>query len=463
MAVDSTEFTPSELKTYCVLCLLGEMFDALLDPFINPTLSLSEQLIKLVKFAHLICAMFIKHESAFISNQLYGDLQCMVKNTIFKIAHSKILNPYLKVFLCLLGDDVLETLFGRTRMIGGHSPNMAIDEFRQRVGSALRMDKIFRKYPWLEHRALRLNMVRGGNSRGLWVYSRFAAEDVDLMRPKGGKYPGVSKDVDRSMPDNSRPAVSDKDQSDINDILKFDAEAVFAAEKAVRDAELAAQPEGHSIWIKLDGNETKKVHKKSILRTLMDPTFDIDNAKSHDRLLRIRCYSVGGDHFDRAAAKIHNNINNEHLLKLHGLFATLVSFDTSRVALAVLQCTLIKITNKNPPTYLDSAPIAEIALAETQYETFNKEILNVTVAGSNELREKMWVFSDTQMANMCSVLLERAQEEEVRLKIPVHGPVRKGCYPYEATVSNGPTKSCGYSLLRGNGTIKSKSVVGLKQ
>ncbi|KAJ7884423.1 hypothetical protein B0H13DRAFT_1542652, partial [Mycena leptocephala] len=102
MAVDATEFTPSELKTYRALCLLGEMFDALVEPFINPTLSLSEQLIQLVKFAHLICAMFIKHESAFISNQLYGDLQCMIKNAIFQIAHSKVLNPYLKVFLCLL-------------------------------------------------------------------------------------------------------------------------------------------------------------------------------------------------------------------------------------------------------------------------------------------------------------------------------------------------------------------------
>ncbi|KAJ7938919.1 hypothetical protein B0H13DRAFT_1519289, partial [Mycena leptocephala] len=120
--------------------------------------------------------------------------------------------------------------------------------------------------------------------------AQFAPEDVDLMRPKGGKYPGVSKEVDRSMPDDSGPVEADEDpsrQSDVDNILKFDAKAALAAEKATRDAELAAQPEGHSIWIKLDGDETKMVHKKSILRTLMDPTFDIDNAKSHDRLLRI--------------------------------------------------------------------------------------------------------------------------------------------------------------------------------
>ncbi|KAJ7439531.1 hypothetical protein B0H11DRAFT_2355829 [Mycena galericulata] len=236
-----SEFTPAERNTHRALCLLGEMFDALVEPFINPTFSLSEQMIHLAKFAHIACAMFVKHDSAFVSNQLYGDLQCMIKNMIFKIARSKLLNPSLKVFLCLLGDDVLETLFGRSRMIGGHSPNMAIDELRQRLCSALRMDKIFQKYPYLERRARRLRMVRSRDADHLsprqwegdttaqlcdipacWAAGVIAAKAVlakygcdmdfaalfaragfDLMRPKGEKYPGVSKDVDRSLVDAS--------------------------------------------------------------------------------------------------------------------------------------------------------------------------------------------------------------------------------------------------------------------
>ncbi|KAJ7120362.1 hypothetical protein C8R44DRAFT_877798 [Mycena epipterygia] len=116
--LDSAEFTPSERNPHRALALLGEMFDALVEPFINPTFSLSEQITSLIKFAHIACALFVKHEGDFMSNQLYGDLQCMVKNVIFKIAHSKVLNPSLRVYLCLLGDDVLETLFGRSRMIG---------------------------------------------------------------------------------------------------------------------------------------------------------------------------------------------------------------------------------------------------------------------------------------------------------------------------------------------------------
>jgi hypothetical protein len=132
----------------------------LIEPFITPTLSLSDQIVSLVKFAHIACALFVKHDGDFLSHQLYGDLQAMVKNAIFKVAHSKVLNPLLKVFLCLLGDDVLEILFGKSRMIGRHSPNMAIDELRQRFGSALRIDYIFRKHPELQRRARRLKLLR---------------------------------------------------------------------------------------------------------------------------------------------------------------------------------------------------------------------------------------------------------------------------------------------------------------
>ncbi|KAJ7139440.1 hypothetical protein C8R44DRAFT_867592 [Mycena epipterygia] len=317
--LDTSDFTPTEKNTHRALTLLGEMFDALVDPFIDPTLSLSEQLIQLVKFAHMSCALFIKHGGDFFSHQLYGDLQCMIKSFIFKIAHSKVLNPSLKVFLCLLGDDPLEVLFGRSRMKGGHSPNHAIDELRQRFLSALRMDKIFRKYPWLERRARRLRLIRNRdvdhlsprnwkadlasgscNIRGCYFtgirlatdilakfgcdidfITRFAPEGWDLMRPNGGKYAGLSKEVDRSLAD----ASGSTNNPVAPEVLAFDAWKAVAEEKAKADAD--ADPEGHSIWINLTEDGSKKAHKKTILREFMDPTFDINDGKSKDRLLVI--------------------------------------------------------------------------------------------------------------------------------------------------------------------------------
>ncbi|KAJ7471739.1 hypothetical protein FB451DRAFT_1036440, partial [Mycena latifolia] len=503
--LDTSECTPSERNTHRALSLLGEMFDALIEPFINPTLSLSEQMTQLVKFAHIACALFVKHKGDFVLNQLYGDLQCMIKNAIFKIAHSKVLNPLLKIFLCLLRDDVLETLFRRSRMIGGHSPNMAVDELCQHICSVLRIDKIFRKYLYLECRARRLRMVRSCdvdhlsprqwdgdliaqscNILACWIAgialakailakygcnmdftAQFRREGFDLMRPKGGKYPGISKEVDRSLIVGSSPTTFDNESSsnsasndslDTANIIAFDARVALEKEKA---------------------------------------------ALSHDRLLRVQYFSVGGDSWDRTASKIYSKSTaNEHLLKIQGLFATLMCFDTSKVSLAVLQCMGIKIINTSPATYLDAAPIAEISLPDTRYEITGQilslvpfvepsmniswawvtqfvafksvkakqasssdtaarmchlsiavngrlvlplvsadlrqatveEILNVPSANTNS--EKTWVFSNVQLDAMSAELLNRVQDEEVRMKIPVYGPVKDGRYPYEATMTD---------------------------
>ncbi|KAK7016016.1 hypothetical protein R3P38DRAFT_2786407 [Favolaschia claudopus] len=490
--LDASDFTPAEANTHRALCILGEMFDALLDPFINPNLSLSQEIIQLVKFAHLSCALYLKHGSAFMPPQLYGDLQCLVKSAIFKIAHSKVLNPSQKVFLCLLGDDVLEILFGRTRMIGGHASNMAIDEFRRRVGSALRIDEIFRRRPHLEKLAQRLSLGRSrdvdhlsprnflgdltagscdikacydeGVNQAVEFLKRYGYEidfnelfskpGVDLMRPNGGKYPGVSKDFDRSIDediDSSQPGDADAAGLSPADIFRFSGAATLAAETAACST---AQP--HSVWIKLNADDDRKAaHKKSILRTLMDPTLGIEHAKCHDWLLRIRCYSIGGDKWDRAPSKIHDTTATAHLLKLEGSHAT------------------------HPPTYLDAAPIAKLNLPDSRYE-ISGQILSL-VPFLDQSNTLSWAWSTrfigfesakVKQAKSNSVALQRhlsicvngrlvlplstpelmparallddlapgvlpdaAEAEEIRLQIPVYGPVKEGGkFPYETSV-----------------------------
>jgi hypothetical protein len=215
--------------------------DAPIQPFIDPAFSISQQITSLAKFALIACALFLKHESAFLPQHLYSDLQRMVRTAVFRVAHTKCLNPEYKVFLCLLGDDVLEVVFGRVRMIGAHSPNVSIEEMRNRVGSAIRVDSIFQKYPKWERRPRRLKFERSrdvdhlspqhwkGDLRAstcdllpaCWdegvrqaetilakhgypidfkeVFQDWHLSGVDLMRPKGGKYPGISAEVDRSL------------------------------------------------------------------------------------------------------------------------------------------------------------------------------------------------------------------------------------------------------------------------
>ncbi|KAJ6622186.1 hypothetical protein B0H10DRAFT_1944790 [Mycena sp. CBHHK59/15] len=132
--LDPEEFDPSEAVEFEALCLLGELFDAMLQPFTNTELSLSEQIESLIKFSHLL------------------GYSAMVKNTVLLVPKTRILNGSLKVFICLLGDDVLEALFGRSRMIGCHSPNCNLIELRDRFTSAMTLDPIFEEHSELERK-----------------------------------------------------------------------------------------------------------------------------------------------------------------------------------------------------------------------------------------------------------------------------------------------------------------------
>ncbi|KAJ7838810.1 hypothetical protein B0H14DRAFT_2198528, partial [Mycena olivaceomarginata] len=106
----------------------------------------------------------------------------------------------------------------------------------------------------------------------------FSPEDADLMRPKGGKYPGLSKTVDRSIADATNTASSEstvdgsEDPLDAANTLSFDGAAALAGEKTAPTASETGEP--HSVWIKLN-DDGKVAHKKSVLRTFMDPTLDI--------------------------------------------------------------------------------------------------------------------------------------------------------------------------------------------
>jgi len=148
--IDPEDFDPSEAAEFEAIRLLGEFFDALLQPFINTELSLSEQIESLIKASHLLCALYLQNGTSFLPNQLYADVQAMIKNAILMVPKTRVVNGQLKVFICLLGDDVLEALFGRLRMIGGHSPNSSVGELHNCFCSAMNLNHIYQEHPELE-------------------------------------------------------------------------------------------------------------------------------------------------------------------------------------------------------------------------------------------------------------------------------------------------------------------------
>ncbi|KAJ6553901.1 hypothetical protein B0H10DRAFT_1758949, partial [Mycena sp. CBHHK59/15] len=168
-SLDSADFDPNEAVEFEALCLLAEFLNAWLQPYINTDLSLSEQIESLVLCSHLCAGLYLQNGGSFVSNQLYAHIQATVKNAVLMVAKTRVINGKLKVFICLLGDDVLEALFGRSRMIGGHSPNCSVSQLRDRFVSAMNLDWIYDQYPEFERQPRRLNMRR--------------MRDVDHLRP----------------------------------------------------------------------------------------------------------------------------------------------------------------------------------------------------------------------------------------------------------------------------------------
>ncbi|KLO14229.1 hypothetical protein SCHPADRAFT_826611, partial [Schizopora paradoxa] len=234
----TSQCNPSEVQENLIFNAVGIMFSAFMNPFISPSWNLSQQVISLSKSAHMCCALFREYGTSFMPNQLYGDLQTAIKNIIFVIAKTQDLDGYQKVYIFQCGDDRLEILFGRLRMLGAHNANFTFKQILDRLSGALDIDEVFASHPDLDRGHRRLKCTRTehadhlnpeswrGDARAnsvnletAWAQGRDMAvrelkaldleidflslfgtnRILDLLKPFGdGKYPGVSSGVDRS-------------------------------------------------------------------------------------------------------------------------------------------------------------------------------------------------------------------------------------------------------------------------
>ncbi|KAJ7866992.1 hypothetical protein B0H14DRAFT_2163405, partial [Mycena olivaceomarginata] len=142
------------------LRLLGHVIKSILVPFTDTTLSLTQQFISLSTFAHLSFSLFRVSRTQYMSNQLHGDSQTMVKNTIFCLAKQQILDPIERFYLFQVGDDLLEHLFGKLRMLGRHNSAMNYSQAIDRLGHAADLHGAFMRNPDLDQGERRLNMNR---------------------------------------------------------------------------------------------------------------------------------------------------------------------------------------------------------------------------------------------------------------------------------------------------------------
>ena len=67
----------------------------------------------------------------------------MVQTAIFRVAHTIEIDPDSDVFLYILSDNGLKTVFGRVCMIGSHTPNFDISQINMHMSLAIQLDYIF--------------------------------------------------------------------------------------------------------------------------------------------------------------------------------------------------------------------------------------------------------------------------------------------------------------------------------
>ncbi|KAJ7078970.1 hypothetical protein C8R44DRAFT_654303, partial [Mycena epipterygia] len=224
------------------LRLLGAVIKSVLEPFINTGMSLTEQITSLSTFTHLSFTLFRVSRTQFMSNQLYSDSQTMVKNALFCLAKQNELDPTEPFYLFHVGDDPLECLFGKLRMLGAHNSAMNYAQAIDRLGHAAGLQGAFMRNPDLDQGERRLNMSRSEgidhltmksftgdliagscHETGAWNDGKdiaisilkksaiapkeydydtiFADRIMDMLAPFGnGMYPGVdTSEPDRSM------------------------------------------------------------------------------------------------------------------------------------------------------------------------------------------------------------------------------------------------------------------------
>lgn len=141
-----------------ILRLVGRIYFNLLTAYLDITLSLNDQLVRLSAAAHLILAIYHTDKGEFIPVQTCFDVMCMIKSIYFSMAKTQVDDPSGSFWIILLGTDGLEKVFGQVRTMVGNDTHADQLQLTNQIDGAVQCVKILENHPeW------------GGQSRRLTV------------------------------------------------------------------------------------------------------------------------------------------------------------------------------------------------------------------------------------------------------------------------------------------------------
>ncbi|KAK6971541.1 hypothetical protein R3P38DRAFT_3413219 [Favolaschia claudopus] len=385
--------------------LLSFMLEALLNAFTLPSASLGDQLYFLSLYANMSFVLFRTFRLKFMSNQLYGDTQTMIKNIVFTVAKQQELDPQGKVNAYYDGTDPVEENFGYTRELGGHNSAMNYKQGVERTGWACDIGGVHEHNPGLHAGQRRRNITRkeikdhlneynftgdyvvGHCDLGAswWkgrveamktfrVHSRLqpnsfdipailaSKSGLDFLRPWGDNmYPGISEDPDRSstplvvaetsspISSTTLPTAVTNDSENADDLIPDLSVPALPFSEDIQNEEsepailkLDIRPGVRPEDYLLDENQ-KPVHKATICRLILNKEFVAKSKNRRERAIGTAIKKV------RTFTKPNGTRLGGHLTGASFIvgdpFATLIRTSTN-VSLALVRSTEIHVDGK---------------------------------------------------------------------------------------------------------------------
>ncbi|KAG9089389.1 hypothetical protein FRC06_001572 [Ceratobasidium sp. 370] len=365
-------------------------------------MSLTEQVASLAKCGFLLFALYRSDGAKFLPGQLVYDMQTSIKNVMFCVGKTQLVDSSLPFYLLQTGTDRLESRFGTYRTTTSDR-NGDVLQMSERAAGAQHIDEVFCAHPKWNRVPYRLSLdgrsgidhtnpsswsgnvtVGNVNLETAWAEGFSQARDVltragvvfqsdlavlllespniDLMRPCG-RYPGIQVDT-------VEPAML---PAPLEELLDHDVDANVAESdgdqdyrnnqttplQPLSDEELSIEhllpptpgdpaPENSEKgWIMVDN---KRIHLESAVRYLLGAD---GAAKSTDRLRRV----CGFSRYASSASSQSESILGDYF-HVADLVSTFLCVD-NQVSLAIIRVTSI----------LDKAGASIESLSEDHFNT----------------------------------------------------------------------------------------------
>eukprot|EP00904_Undaria_pinnatifida_P003353 jgi/Undpi1/13018/HiC_scaffold_8.g02681.m1 len=128
----------------------------LLAVLCDPAKTVGQLLEGLSRVSHLLLIIFRARRTAFMTGQLYHDLQATIRGIYFCALKVQQHCPAMDLYLWQIGTDALENSFAVVRTLT-HASNVDGKELGDRLGAAVALEKIYAKHPNWAKKSRRLN------------------------------------------------------------------------------------------------------------------------------------------------------------------------------------------------------------------------------------------------------------------------------------------------------------------